>query len=78
MKQSWTAIGGAQVLLVLTACGGVDVENQSSGVPASIAASTASTSVTASTSGSSSTSTIAAIPNRSGAQQQRECLHCAP
>jgi hypothetical protein len=61
-------------LLSLTACGGIDLQSDSKAVTEGTSSTTStSTAAVASTSTKSS-----GILDRSGSQQQRDCLHCAP
>ena len=62
--------GIASVLLCLTACGAVGVQSESQTV---ISGTASASSAAAPTSTRSSE-----ILDRSGSQQQRDCLHCAP
>jgi len=68
-----TGIGS--VLLSLAACGGVGVQSESQ----TVILGTASTPTSTATATAASTSTKSSgILDRSGSQQQRDCLHCAP
>jgi hypothetical protein len=69
-----TIIGS--VLLSLAACGAVGVQSESQTVILGTAAATSTATATATV---DSTSTKpSGILDRSGSQQQRDCLHCAP
>jgi len=63
-----TGLGSA--LLSLAACGAVGVQSESQ----TVILGTASTTSTAASASTKSTG----ILDRSGSQQQRDCLHCAP
>ena len=65
-------IGIGGLLLSLTACGAVGVSSQSETVTLGVA-----TTATTSTATAASTKSPG-ILDRSGSQQQRDCLHCAP
>ena len=62
------------LLLSLTACGAVGVSSQSETVTLGVAKTATSSSATA----ASTTPKSSGILDRSGSQQQRDCLHCAP
>jgi hypothetical protein len=68
-----TGIGS--VLLSLAACGGVGVQSESQTVILGTASTTSTSTATARCSTSTKSS---GILDRSGSQQQRDCLHCAP
>jgi hypothetical protein len=70
-------MGSASLLLTLTACDGIGLQSDSQAITSGVAT-TASVSTAASVSKAASVTTTAGISNRSGAQQQRDCLHCAP
>jgi hypothetical protein len=72
LQRTFNMSGIAAFLLSLTACGGIDLQSDSQAITVG-AASTTSSPAPASTSTKSS-----AIRARSGSQQQRDCLHCAP
>jgi len=67
-----TTIGS--VLLSLTACGAVGVQSESQTVILGTVSTTSSASATA----TSISTKSSGILDRSGSQQQRDCLHCAP
>jgi len=64
--------GIASVLLSLTACGGIGLQSDSQAVTVGTATTTSSVAAPATSTKSSG------ILDRSGSQQQRDCLHCAP
>jgi hypothetical protein len=67
-----TGIGS--VLLSLTACGAVGVQSESQ----TVTLGTASTTGPATATPASTSTKSSGILDRSGSQQQRDCLHCAP
>jgi len=67
-----TGIGS--VLLSLAACGGVGVQSESQ----TVISGTASTTSTSTATAASTSTKSSGILDRSGSQQQRDCLHCAP
>jgi hypothetical protein len=62
------------VLLGLTGCGGIGLQSDSQAVTVG----TASTPSTATAAATSTSTKSSGILDRSGSQQQRDCLHCAP
>jgi hypothetical protein len=62
------------VLLSLAACGAVGVQSESQ----TVTLGTASTTSPATATAASTSTKSSGILDRSGSQQQRDCLHCAP
>ena len=69
-------IGIGSLLLSLTACGAVGVSSQSQTVTLGVATTAGTSTGTAAV--ASTTTKSSGILDRSGSQQQRDCLHCAP
>lgn len=70
MRDFGLMMSGIGLMLALTGCDMAGADSESQTVNSGLTAANLST--------TSSVSASAGIANRSGAQQQRDCLHCAP